>query len=189
MNRMWTPWTVFQNMENEDDIKSTDMKDKMTVIPNSDFTYTIDDKTNIQRISLFDGASNAIHFERQFSVNWICNYNMGWYPFDSQRCTFEMFYAEKSITANPVSVKYLGPKELPQHIVNDVEICAFTFKNRSGAIVEVILDRPLFGTILTVFMPTGILVMLSQIVQVFHRDYMHMVIAVNLTLLLVQTTL
>ena len=100
-----------------------------------------------------------------------------------------MFYAEKSITANPVSVQYLGPKELPQYIVEEVNICSFTFNNRSGALVEVILDRPLFGTILTVFMPTCILVMLSQIVGVFHRDYKHMVIAVNATLLLVQTTL
>ena len=56
LNRTWVPWTVFRNMENEDDIKKTDVKDTMTVIPNTEFNYTKDDRTNIQRILLFDGA-------------------------------------------------------------------------------------------------------------------------------------
>ena len=189
MKMMWKPWTITKNIKNVDEVKKTDKGDKMTIIPNSNFKFTRDEKTNIHNTMLFKGSENAISYERQITVNFVCNYNMRWYPFDSQRCTLEWFHAEESITLRPTSVTYSGPKELTQHIVDGVHICSMTIENRPGIIVEVILDRPLFGTILTVFMPTGILLMLSQMVRVFYRDYLDMVIGVNLTLLLVLATL
>ena len=70
-----------------------------------------------------------------------------------------------------------------------VTICPFTLRDKSGVIVEVFLGRPLFGTVLSVFMPTAIFLVLSQMVRVFGRDHLEMVIEVNLTLLLVLATL
>ena len=138
---------------------------------------------------LFKGSENVIYYERERTVNWICHYNMRWYPFDTQRCTLQMYQNEDSVTLKHISLTYSGPKELTQHRVKGVHACSMNFKNRSGVIFEVILGRPLFGTILTVYMPTGILLMLSQMVRVFNRDYLDMVIEVNLTLLLVLATL
>ena len=138
---------------------------------------------------LFEGSKNAINYEVQLTINLICNYNMMWYPFDSQICTVEMYHTEDSITINPISINYSGPTELTQHFVKSVHICSVEIRNRPGAIVEVTLGRPLFGSILTVFMPTFILIILSQMVGVFQRDYLDMVIGVNLTLLLVLATL
>ena len=154
----------------------------MTIILNSNFKFIRDDKTNIHNTMLFKGSENAINF--------VSSYNMRWYPFDSQRCTLQMFPIERyGVTLQPISVNYSGPKELTQHTVKGVNICSMTIKNKSGVIVEIILGRPLFGTILTVYMPTGILLMLSQMVRVFNKDYLDMVIEVNLTLLLVLATL
>ena len=138
---------------------------------------------------LFKGSENGIHYEREATVNLICHYNMRWYPFDSQRCTLQMFPLEDSVTLNPTVVNYLGQKELTKHIVKGARICSTTIENKPGVIVEVILGRPLFGTILTVFLPSGIFLMLSQMVKVFSKDYLDMVIEVNLTILLVLTTL
>ena len=138
---------------------------------------------------LFKGSENIIQLEREFTVNWICHYNMRWYPFDTQMCTIQMYQNEASVTLLPSYVNYSGPKELTQHIVKGVHVCSMKYKNRSGVIFKVILGRPLFGSFLTVHMPTGILLMLSQMVRVFNRDYLDMVIEVNLTLLLVLATL
>ena len=189
IKRMWKPWTISQNIKHVDEAKKTDKADIMTIIPNSDFKFTRDGRTNIHNTMLFKGSENAIHYELQVTINWICNFNMRWYPFDTQRCTLKLFHTEDSITLKPSSVNYSGPKELTQHIVKGVHICSKIIENRPGVMVEVILDRPLFGTILTVFMPTGILLMLSQMVRVFNKEYLDMVIEVNLTLLLVLATL
>ena len=94
-----------------------------------------------------------------------------------------------NITFVPVSVNYTGPKHLTQQTVKGINICPMTWKNMSGFIVEVYLGRPLFGTLLTVYMPTCILLLLSQLVRVFSKDHLEMVIEVNLTLLLVLATL
>ena len=114
---------------------------------------------------------------------------MAWYPFDSQVCSLQFFHQEVSISLNPVSVEYLGTNQLHQHSFKFVTICSYNVSNKPGVIVEVHLSRPLFGSILTIFLPTGVLVILSQIVGVFHRDNLDMVIGVNLTLLLVLATL
>ena len=189
MNRMWKPWTVFENIEDKDHVKKTDAKVKMMIIPNEEFYFEMDDKTNFRNTRLFNGDTNIINYQKQLTVKWVCDFDMRWYPFDNQRCTMEIFQSESSITLFPTSVTYLGPQELTQHIVKDVSICQATIRGRSGVIVQVILGRPLFGTILTVFMPTTILLVLSQMVRVFGQDHLEMVIEVNLTLLLVLATL
>ena len=92
-------------------------------------------------------------------------------------------------TLIPSSVTYSGPVELTQHIVKGVTICQITARERSGIVIEVSFARPLLGTTLAVFMPTTILLVLSQMVRVFGKDHLEMVIEVNLTLLLVLATL
>ena len=188
-NFMWIPWTVIDNIEHRDNIMQTDLRDIVTIIPSKDFKFVRDQKTNIENTMVFEGSENIINYERQLTVNFICNYNMMWYPFDTQKCTMELYHNEDSITLNPVNVNYTGPKDLPQHVVNDVHICNHIIHKKIGVLVEVVLGRPLFGTVLTIFMPTVILVVLSQMVGIFHKDYMDMVIGVNLTLLLVLATL
>ena len=173
--KMWIPWTVFQNTESSSEIFTTDKKDITTIIPNSDLKFTRDDRTNIRNTMLFKGSENVIQYERESTVNWICNYNMRWYPFDTQRCTLRMFQ-DDSVTLKPIFVKYSVPKELTQHTVKGVHVCSMKFKNRSGVIFKVILGRPLFETGVTVHMPTGILLML----RVFNNEYLDMVIEVNL---------
>merc|ERR1719206_141154 len=78
--------------------------------------------------------------------------------------------------------------ELTQHIVKGVAICSVAAKKRTGVVVEVSFGRPLLGTTLSVFMPTTILLVLSQMSRVFGQEHLEMVIEVNLTLILVLAT-
>ena len=187
--RMWTPWFVFENIRHKQDIKRTDEKDIMTVIPNQEFQFELSDKTKFQHTRLFKGDENIIENRKQFTVKWVCDFDMRWYPFDSQRCKMIMIDSEPLSTLIPSSVTYSGPVELTQHIVKGVTICQITARERSGIVVEVSFARPLLGTTLAVFMPTTILLVLSQIVRVFGHNHLEMVIEVNLTLILVLATL
>ena len=186
---MWIPWTVFENIEDRDDWKKTDVRDSMIIIPNQEFHYQMDDHTNFRKTRLFKGEENVIENQRQFTVRWVCDFDMRWYPFDNQKCFIKMNPHESSVMLKPSSVTYQGPKELTQHIVKNVSICQAIIKGKLGIIVEFSLGRPLFGTTLSVFMPTSILLILSQMVRVFGNDHLEMVIEVNLTLLLVLATL
>ena len=189
IERMWKPFTVFENIEHADEEKMTQQPDIMMIIPNPEFKFKKDDRSNFRNTRLFRGDENVISYQRQVAVNWVCRFDMKWYPFDSQTCKLEMFAPESSVTMNPMAVRYLGPSELSQYFVEGVNICPITIKERSGIVVEVILGRPLLGICLSVFMPTSILLILSQMVRVFNKDHLEMVIEVNLTLLLVLATL
>ena len=189
MGNIWTPWTVFENTEHGDAILITDEPDSLTIIPNTEFRYEVAGRTSYQNTRMFKGSENVISYKRQKTINWVCAYNMRWYPFDKQLCPLKMFPSESTVSLRPTFVNYSGPVELPQHYVKGIKICPYLIKNRSGIIVEVTLGRPLFGTVLSVFMPTSILLVLSQMVTVFGRHYLELVIEVNLTLLLVLATL
>ena len=56
-------------------------------------------------------------------------------------------------------------------------------------VVEVTLGRPLVNNVLTVFVPTILLVLISFTARFFSEDYIDMVIQVNLTILLVLATM
>ena len=58
-----------------------------------------------------------------------------------------------------------------------------------GVEVKVTLGRPLISNILIVFIPCIILLVIVIMANVFERDYLDMVIGVNLTALLVLGTL
>ena len=189
LENIWKPWTVFDNTEHIESIVTTDEPDTLTIIPNPELRFERADKTHFQNTRLFKGMENVISFWRQKTVNWVCVYNMRWYPFDVQLCELRLIQSEAEVTLIPTLVTYSGPRDLPQHFVKDVTMCPIIFKGRHGIIVEVTLGRPLFGTLLSVFMPTSILLVLSQVVTVFGKHYIEMVIEVNLTLLLVLATL
>ena len=189
MQKMWRPYFVFDNIEQQDDYNPTDTPDRIMIVPNEEYQYQMDDKSDFRNTRLFKGDENFIHFHYQCTAKWVCDFDMRWYPFDIQNCKIKMHTLKSTVAIIPSSVEYLGPKELTQHSVMGVTICSATKEGKSGVVVEVLLVRPLFGTTLAVFMPTCILLVLSQMVRVFGQDHLEMVIEVNLTLLLVLATL
>ena len=189
MKKMWKPWFVFDNIEQKNDLDRTDAPDRIMIIPNEEYNFQMDDKTNFRNTRVFKGEENIIYYQLERTVKWVCDFDMRWYPFDVQKCTIKMHTLKSTVTVIPSSVEYLGPEELTLHTIRSVTICSATIKGLSGIVVEVVLGRPIFGTTLTVFMPTCILLVLSQMVRVFGEEHLEMVIDVNLTLLLVLATL
>ena len=138
---------------------------------------------------VFSGSENGIMYEREFTVNWICDFDVAWFPFDSQVCYLEFYQDQDDLVLMPIAVKYTGPKQLSQHNFKNISICKKTILGKPGVIVELHLSRPLFGSILTIFLPSVILVILSQMIQVYVTNHIEMVIGVHLTILLVLATM
>ena len=76
---MWMPWIVFYNLEHENESKKTEREDIEKIIPNPGFKFVTSGETNFQNTRIFEGSENAVYFEREFSINWLCDYNMKWY--------------------------------------------------------------------------------------------------------------
>ena len=189
VSRMWKPWTVFDNLKVQQDYHDTEFIDITVVVPNENYTYNYDEQTNRRITRLFSGSENKLSYTRQCSVKFICNFDLRFYPFDKQTCHLEMYQAEDSILLKPGHAEYLGPTELQNHYVFSVFLCTDTTKKRNTLLAGIMIGRPLFTNVLTVFLPTLILLVLSQMAHLFHQDHLEMVIEINLTLLLVLATL
>jgi hypothetical protein len=122
-------------------------------------------------------------------VRFICHYNTAWYPFDTQTCNMEFLEGRAYMILQPTKLTLSPNISLNRYTVRSVKMCRSTVSRKQAIVVEVVLGRPLVSTVLTVFIPTTILTAISYMSRAFISDFLDMVIEVNLTVLLVLTTL
>jgi hypothetical protein len=83
----------------------------------------------------------------------------------------------------PEELQYLGPKDLTQYFIRQTNM---TLGGAGEVLVEVVLGRRLLGTVLTIYIPTGLLLIISYMSNFFKPFFFEAVIGVNLTVMLVR---
>ena len=114
---LWTPTIVFWNTKNQ--LRSLNDENTFGSI-RRDANGSINEKEVNEDIEVFTGSENGITISRVYSIQFYCEYQMAWYPFDQQTCSVEMLldgvldnYAEL-ISGG---IEFSGPKELTQYFV------------------------------------------------------------------------
>ena len=118
---------------------------------------------------------------------------MAWYPFDTQKCS--MSFVLKRSTQDFVDLlvgdlQYSGPLELTQYFIK--KRVFFEDKLADGqeiVYVDIFFGRRLLSIILTVFAPTVILNLVGHASNYFKEFFFEAVISVNVTAMLVLTTM
>ena len=177
-------------MGSEDDwIEKMDRK-SYYIVRNAANSFQPSDKTDMENAFMYSGSENKLRLRKEFTVLWICHYQLTWYPFDSQTCTMEFLsqYVDL-VDLNPQSITYSGPEYLTQYVVKSYRMCRAMVGLEEGVVVNVTFGRPLVSNILTVFIPTLILLVINHMSKIYDEAYLDMVIMVNLTVLLVLATL
>ena len=105
---IWTPYTVFYNIESRCKINVSDKKEVMRVISNKNFDYDLADLSNNENTFIFQGSENVIEKDRQLVVDWICDFNMYWYPFGTQRCPMIIYSVDDVVELDPENIEYRG---------------------------------------------------------------------------------
>ena len=97
--------------------------------------------------------------------------------------------SDKEIRIRGKSIVYTGAGELLQYVFKTINHCNVNKENQTGVFVDITLGRPLTSNVMTVFLPTFMLLIISQMSTLFSSNYLDLVIDVNVTVLLVLTTL
>ena len=181
---IWFPYFVFNNVRSVEDIKKTEVLDVLEVIPNQNFTYFAKDNMHI-----FKGSENALSQTKEQSVDWKCEYAYHWYPFDTQVCRMEIASLRLRTDLNPTNLSHNSNISLDRYTLSRIRICRSTINKMKAIVAEVTLGRPMISNLLTVFVPTILLVIISFTARFFVEEYIDMVIQVNLTILLVLATM
>ena len=187
---IWTPSMIFDNTDEKVRTK-TDVESLISVKREGNFSRnTID---NVDNVYIYDGAENPLQMSRVYHIGWICEYQMNWYPFDTQVCSMTISVTEDLndfITIEADGHENLGPVELTQYFIRNTEMNINLIGNNQQAVIfKVTLGRRLLGTILTVFLPTILMNVVGHASNYFKPFFFEAVVSVNLTVMLVLTTM
>ena len=181
LNQIWLPVIIFHNTESG--LRTINDEGSFATIRRAGLGIGSDSSIS-EDINIYKGSENSISLTRLYNIEFFCDYNMRWYPFDSQTCYMVMKLGggvEKLVSLTPGILEYLGPEELTQYYVKHYTISEKTLKNAKGLSVSITFGRRLLGTILTVYLPTVLLNVIGHATNFFKPFFFEAVVTVNLT--------
>ena len=181
LNQIWLPVIIFHNTESG--LRTINDEGSFATIRRAGLGIGSDSSIS-EDINIYKGSENSISLTRLYNIEFFCDYNMRWYPFDSQTCYMVMKLGggvEKLVSLTPGILEYLGPEELTQYYVKHYTISEKTLKNAKGLSVSITFGRRLLGTILTVYLPTVLLNVIGHATNFFKPFFLEAGVTVNLT--------
>ena len=185
MESLWVPTVVYYNTKDRVETL-VDEKAKMYVERMGNFTVA---KNKL----VFQGSENSLSVSRFYKTSFVCDFDMAWYPFDTQKCSMD-FVVDKSsqnlVDLLAQNMNYSGPLELTQYFIKKKVFLERTDDEGMEILfVDIYLGRRLLSIILTVFAPTVILNLVGHSSNYFKEFFFEAVISVNVTAMLVLTTM
>ena len=189
--QIWVPRLVFENTK---DKVQTVMDEKTTIRVHtfnaSDFKMS--DKTNKEAVKQYPGKDNVLVMSRFYNIDFHCEFQMHWYPFDSQTCKAKFAVIEeeaKFVHTASNNLEYLGPNDLAQYFLKEKRQGDKENKNQRFVEIELIFGRRLLSLILTIFLPTILMNIIGHCSNYFKPFFFESVISLNVTVMLVLTTM
>ena len=194
-DEIWIPKLVFHNTRSK--YKTLVDKDAFVTI-NRIGKFARSEKSKLQNTYVYKGGDNPLTIARVYDNEFLCDFDMRVFPFDTQNCSIVMVMAGNSGKFVHLVIdefKYLGPIDLTQYFVKSINsnytvVEDGTVEDEVPAIeFRVTFGRRILGTILTTYLPTIIICIVSFSTNYFKAFFFEAMVTVNLTALLVLTTL
>ena len=186
-SEMWIPPLIFSNTDN-DEMLVNDRKATMDIIREGNFEHVPVEELHEGKI--FKGSENIVRYSREYHFDFQCNYNLLYYPFDTQTCTIDVeipAFFDKLMNVIPNESKNLGPAYLDQFVVNKVEI--FSKQNKTLVQTAIQLRRIPSYFIATTYLPTLCIIFMALMSLFIDQSYFDVILMSALTIMLVMYTL
>ncbi len=189
-SKIWIPEIVFYNTQTKME-SLNDEKAFATISRMGSFKQS--PRSELENAYIFKGSENPLTISRIYDAEFLCDFNMATFPFDTQQCSIIMTMkgnTGKFIHLVGEELKYSGPIDLTQYFIKKVGMKNHTVSlNREAIEVNIIFGRRVLATILTTYLPTGLLCIVCFSTNYFKAFFFEAIVTVNLTSLLVLTTL
>ena len=188
---IWVPKIIFSNTQKDLTTKN-DIKTFAKVFRNTEYNGSLISTSVNEDILVYEGSINEIRMNRVYEVEFICTYDMRYYPFDIQICTINLIVdnnAAQFLKLQPGTLVYTGAPNFAQYYVMSYDIYSSKIKGKAGVKVSLTLGRRLLGVILTAYTPTILLNVIGHSTNYFKSFFFEAVVTVNLTCMLVLATM
>ena len=192
--KIWIPQVVFYNtqqkLESLNDHKSFAVIDRLGGFEQSA-------KSELFNALYYKGGENPITTSRVYDSEFLCEFSMAVFPFDTQRCKIIMIMSGntgKFVDISAGDMNYLGPVDLTQYFVKETymlqsDLPVLGDNSTHSVEVHIVFGRRVLATILTTYLPTTLLCIVCFSTNYFKAFFFEAIVTVNLTSLLVLTTL
>ena len=184
MHNIWSPKIVFYNTEKKLSSK-IDEDTRMVVKKQGTFTLSTVDKVENRRN--FQGSENYLEKSNFYNLNFMCDFDMSWYPFDSQQCSLMIqLHGESWKFSNLIneSFQYYGKTDLMLYFIKSHSYMTLIEEGNPTLKAEIVLGRRLLSISLTTILPTIVLILTSYSTNFFQDVFFEAVVTVNLTIML-----
>ncbi len=189
-NKIWIPEVVFYNTQDKHESQN-DGKAFATIAREG--KYRQSPRSELENAFTFKGSENPITISRVYDSEFLCDFDMHTYPFDTQKCHIILVMkgnSDKFVHMKPLNLTYLGPIDLTQYFIKKFDFGHFNvLPNKAALKVDIIFGRRVLATILTTYLPTILLCIVCFSTNYFKAFFFEAIVTVNLTALLVLTTL
>ena len=182
---IWVPTLCFHNTESK---LSTilDSKTKITVKREGPLTYSPPDV--VENTHYYKGSENLLSMRRTYDISFICNYDIGMYPFDTQICHFNIsmcLHEDQHISEliPPENIQFLGSEDFAEYNYVETAVTKETFRDGMvGISVKLVFQRKIFSLFMTIYIPTNLIVFVSYLTTFFNnKQWFGHIITINLT--------
>ena len=180
--------TFSKTLKKSSDCSKADYEEINQVIPNQNFFYKRNSYLNERNSFIFEGSKNKLSFNATWTCKYICPFDYTWYPFDTQNCHLHLDIFGERVQLKAKKINYVGDYILGKYSFWKLDHCGIDKYERRGLFIDFTYNRQLTGNFLTMFLPTGMLLLISQMSTSFSLHFLDVVIEVNTTLFLVLTT-
>ena len=126
-------------------------------------------------------------------MKFLCEYKLQMYPFDSQICFAKIEVDSSQILFVDLVIGrflYKGPNDLTQYSVKKTKMSRKQLLDGKVQIeIEISLGRKLMNSVLTIYLPTVLLICIIHATNYFKDFFFEATVTVNLTGMLVLTTI
>lgn len=159
--KIWYPKILFENID-----PSKSHNDRLllyTIFRDMNITPTVRNPGTTNGANEFRGSEHKIVRTQEYTYFWRCVYDMKWFPFDRQTCNMRMSMPKHYldfVRLNPEKIEYnkANKDELTEYSVDKILFCSL--ESGTKLVFEVTLVRPLISSILTIYIPTLLLLVI-----------------------------
>ena len=195
---MWLPFVIYDNTDQNEAVKLAEDVDT-TVTVSKEGSFTRSGINVADEIEIFEGnpagrrGGNPVEMRQTYSKEFKCEYQLHRYPFDIQYCSIDMVVMELEKTSTmliPGQIIMQSQEEMTMYVITTHSI---QYKNASnpyeGIKMQITLKRRIINELLTTYLPSVLLILITYSTTFFKPYYFEAALTVNLTTMLVVTTL
>ena len=185
---LWLPYAIFDNTDDKEAVQLLEWV-KTTLVVSREGEYSRSGPTSIDEIEMFKGSENSLSLSQTHSKKFQCQYKLSKYPFDTQVCSIKVVSSSldaETIKFIPKDVVMKEMLDLTMYIIKQWDL----IDDGDGSVkFIVVLERKFMSELLGTYLPTILLLGISYATVFFKAEYFEAALTVNLTNMLVLTTI